>query len=423
MMVRGCYYDLIDATCERLARATRSAKKKEKAKTKKQMSNRRSLRKSVLGGSTTSVIALATLTSLVIGSTSAWAQTPPRQPNLPRNPPKWSFEFYVGKIGESQGTGSGISQFPTGPSFTTQDSGNPSRAVPSWYFGDGAALFNEVAADFAARYGQNYTRITPLDEVLTSAAARRKGGTTFGFRLTGWLATRVGLEIGFDRSDDPLGLTDAAESAIAATRTSFQNGFTGLLGAAPVSGTTVTSTAQVPADAVGEQMSFTLGVSVAVVKTSRVRVITTFGAGAVSNKATALTAQLNGNYRFSMFGLNPINETDSVTVRFSDKDLVPIAIAGAGVSIDLGRRHGFRVEARARANQNETRISVDAAPSMIAVAPLIYFSTATSPSLQFSTTAGIPTSLGGEPISGLETFKGSGIDIRTVITVGYYVRF
>lgn len=124
-----------------------------------------------------------------------------------------------------------------------------------------------------------------------------------------------------------------------------------------------------------------------------------------------------------MFGLNPINETDHVTVHFSDQEIVPIAIAGAGVSIDLGRRHGFRIEARARANQNETRISVDAAPSAIATAPLIYFSTATSPSLQFSTTPGVPTSLSGEPITGLQTFSGSGIDIRTVVTVGYYVRF
>jgi len=356
---------------------------------------------------------------VVVGATSVHAQTRP----APRPAPKWSIEVYGGQAGSSKGTGSGLGQFPTGPTFATEDTGRLSRAVSSWYFGDGAALFNEVAADFAARYGQNYPRITPLDAVLTSGSARRQGGSTFGLRLTRWFASRVGFEISFDRSKDPFALTDDAEQAIAATRASFHNAFTGLLGVTPVTLPVVTSTTQLPGSIDETQMSVLVGVTVAVAKPGPVRVLVSFGGGGVFSNATSLVAKLQGNYRFTMLGINPINESDAVTIHFTDKDLVPVGSAGLGVSIDLARRHGIRVEARVRVSENTTRITVDSAPSVTAVAPFIFFSSQTDPSLQFSTTAGVRTSLSGEPVTGLETFSPGGLDMRTVFTVGYFFRF
>ena len=357
---------------------------------------------------------------VVVGVTSVQAQT---RIAPPRPAPKWSIEVYGGMVGASKGTGSGLGQFPVGPSFATEDTGRPSRAVSSWYFGDGAALFNEVAADFAARYGQTYPRITPLDGVLTSGSARRQGGSTFGLRLTRWFASRVGFEISFDRSKDPFALTDDAEQAIASTRASFQNAFSGLLGATPVTSPVVTSSAQLPGSIDETQMAFTVGVTVAVAKPGPVRVLVSVGGGGVFSNATSLVAKLQGNYRFNMYGINPINEADAVTIHFSDKDLVPVAAAGLGVSIDLARRHGIRLDFRMRVSENTTRITVDTVSSVTAVAPFIFFSAQTDPSLQFSTTEGVRTSLSGEPVSGLETFSPGGLDMRTVVTVGYFFRF
>jgi hypothetical protein len=56
---------------------------------------------------------------------------------------------------------------PQGQSFLTPEN-NTSRQVPSWYFGDGAALANAVA-DKLGGIGH----IVPLDSVLTAGATTR----------------------------------------------------------------------------------------------------------------------------------------------------------------------------------------------------------------------------------------------------------
>ena len=57
-------------------------------------------------------------------------------------PGKWTIEFYGGGSSSSAPSGeSAIPSFAPGTPFTAE-SGQPSRAVSSWYFGDGAALLN-----------------------------------------------------------------------------------------------------------------------------------------------------------------------------------------------------------------------------------------------------------------------------------------
>ena len=75
-----------------------------------------------------------------------------------------------------------------------------SRREASWYFGDGAALVNQVNAA-QVNIGLGVTaRITPLDPVLNSSVAQRANGGTFGFRISRHITPRYTAEFSFDYS-------------------------------------------------------------------------------------------------------------------------------------------------------------------------------------------------------------------------------
>ena len=88
--------------------------------------------------------------------------------------------------------------------------------------GDGAALLNQWAAAFTniPRSG----RITPLDPVLTGAAARSSNAGRFGLRIGRRLSPRFTAELNVDYSPATLELLDTALGEIDATRTTFCKG-------------------------------------------------------------------------------------------------------------------------------------------------------------------------------------------------------
>src|SRR5687767_14797788 len=65
---------------------------------------------------------------------------------------------------------------PPGATITTTSVLFPSRSVPSWFFGDGAALLNGVNARFGA------TPIVPLDAALGAVGLNTSTGPAFGVR-------------------------------------------------------------------------------------------------------------------------------------------------------------------------------------------------------------------------------------------------
>src|SRR5262245_26485461 len=115
----------------------------------------------------------------------------------PRRDTKWTVEVHAGAVLTGTPSGGSAGQFPIGATFRTEP-GTPSRANPSWYFGDGAALFNEVNAQFASRFNQRLPQLVPLDGVLTSAAVSRPSTSAFGFRVARRVTRRFGVEVGFD---------------------------------------------------------------------------------------------------------------------------------------------------------------------------------------------------------------------------------
>lgn len=333
----------------------------------------------------------------------------------------WTVEVYGGAaIGESPGGGVIAGEFPAGTVLTT--SGAPSRLVPSWYFGDGAVLFNQVSAAFASGFNQQLPQITALDPMLHSAAARRQGGGVFGVRLTRRLTSRVDLEFGFGVTRGTFELTDEARAALEATRASFENAFTVLFtDLTPQTNLRVTSTLELEENRV-HQTLLSGGVNVWLTKGARVSTYVSGGFGRVANGGSTPQVELRGNYQLRFLGEFPFNESDSLTIKFIEPDDVWVGLVGGGVTIGLGGRQGIRADARLQMSEGGIETSLDAVTTRLTGTPTLFLPTATNPSIQFSNVSGVNSSLNGR-LTEFRTFTSDGLDTRLLVTVGYFVRF
>src|SRR4029078_7715840 len=91
---------------------------------------------------------------------------------------------------------------PAGPSIVTSSPIFPSRAVPSWLFGDGASLLNAVNAEFGLA-----GRIVPLDAALVRPGVPHAG--SFGVRVRRNTSPHWAMEFGVDTTSN-LAEADAA---------------------------------------------------------------------------------------------------------------------------------------------------------------------------------------------------------------------
>jgi hypothetical protein len=361
--------------------------------------------------------------------TAATSQRPAPVGRPARTQGGWMLEVHGGAFGElinnnvSVGrSGSSAEAFPAGTPFTTLN-GQPSRAVPSWAFGDGVVLFDEVRRSFAANLGLALPAITPLDAVMRSRGAVHKPANAVGGRfsrnVTSWLAAEVAVDRGSRRSS----LSSNVDAGLEATRASYTAAFQALLASIPQTGGRVTATATSSANATDTQTVVTASAVLSLVRTSRVGVHTVIGGGLMMNDGSTLEGRLQSGYQFRVFGIYPINESETVTLRFSEKKQVPVGVIGLGFTLRVAGRTGLRVDARVLASRNTATTSVDAAASTVSASPVVTLPSATTPSIQFSTETSARTTLSGAPLNGLVTYRGNGLDLRPHITVGYYVRF
>lgn len=372
------------------------------------------------------------VTVLFATTATAIAQTgqPPKPSPKPtakpvpkvKKDPKWAIEVFGGG-GFGGGTGGdGTTTFPAGETFTTE-AGLPSRVVPSWYYGDGAQLFNEVRAQFASRFNITIPQLAALDPVLADGGLERGAGGTFGVRLTRTLNPRYSLEFALQFSGGSLDYDESARAAIEASRESFDAAFRGLLGTMPQVGLQVTSTADIPEAESASQTAITGALNIALSRSPRTLMpYITAGMGWRTNSVDTLRLQLHGQYQFRFFDVNPFNEADTVTIRTTDRQSGLIGVIGGGALYSLTPRQGLKFDARVHMGGNGIESELDATPNVATLTPALALPSTTNPGIQFSNTPVLKTSLSGRT-SSQNVFTGSGLDARIHLTVAYFYRF
>ena len=132
-----------------------------------------------------------------------------------------------------------------------------------------------------------------------------------------------------------------------------------------------------------------------------------------------LSLQSGGKFRRNVVSFN---EADTVTVRFVRPDRSLVGLVGGGFTYDLSRRHGVRVDLRRHVRPNAVDTEISANPAVPTRNPSALMESATTPSVQFSNT-GSDATLSGPAITAFRTREGSGMQIDTALTVGYFWRF
>lgn len=359
---------------------------------------------------------LAALAVVVLLPVSAEAQS--------ASPPgKWAIEFYGGGSAASgSSSGTPIDSFPAGAPFTLQ-SGQPSRAVSSWFFGDGAALLNQVLTQFAAEEGRTFPRIASLDDALRSGGGKQGGGALFGLRVGREITRKVSVEFSIERSKAKLELSDELSAALDEARDTFKESFEALLATAPVTALSVTSSVT-RRDSSSAQTRFTGALKWTVYGSGGLQFYLTGGGGIVKNSGDAPQAVLNGRYTFRLFGSIPMDEFDRVVVTLNQAETSALGLLGAGFTYDVTADSGLRADVRLLLNSTKDTITMTAAPNVAAGTPQGERSTAAniSPGLQFSTLPGIRSTLSG-PNQNLTIFTGSGFTKQIAFSLGLFVRF
>lgn len=335
-----------------------------------------------------------------------------------RQPGKWEIEFHGGGAGGFE-TSKGTTALPgAGAAFTTL-AGRPSRRVSSWFFGDGARLFNELPEGVR----QNQV-ITPLDSAIHVPAARQPG-VTVGGRIGRAVTPWVTAEFSLDYTRGVLRIPDDVLERVDTSRASLAAAFNGLIGVGPFVAQTVSSITDVRND-VGSQL-LTIGTAIVKLRARGTVVpFVTAGAGVISNIGDMPAVTLTGKYSFAIGGIFPISETDTVTVSYELARREFVGVFGGGITYDVSSRTGLRIDARAHLNRSTLSTRVNASPTVETQAPPFAIASSTTPSLQFSNNSlvtGAQSTFGGPAIADFESFEGGGWVRRVSVTAGWYWRF
>jgi hypothetical protein len=341
----------------------------------------------------------------------AWAQSP-------ANERRWEIEGYGGLMVVPTGSGGGTAVLPQpGPPIATSSPIFPSRRVPSWFFGDGALLLNQVNGQFDVA-----ALIQPLDGALGESGLAAANGFTGGLRVRRAVTARFSAEFSFDLFPASAHLSEDFLAAVDATRASFVPAFEGLLATGPftdvnVEASSVTSGSTSEVAATGA-LVYQLG------SAGGFDPYLTFGGGVITGAGDAPAVTLEGRYRSRILGEVPLDETDRVTIRHESRTVLT-AVVGAGLRRDVSDRWGVRVDGRVLIGSPTTRILIDTDPTVAQGTPADFVESFTAPAIQFSNnpSTGRESSLGGPPLQGFEAYVESGLRARVLITAGVFVRF
>jgi hypothetical protein len=338
---------------------------------------------------------------------------------------RWEVEVHGGVIAGANPS-DGMAGLPPAAEVFTTVTARTSRRVSSWFFGDGAALLNDVNNALNVRTA----RITPLDPFLTRAATDREVGGRFGVRLGYAFTPKISAELNIDATTATLSFSEAMLTGIEASRSSFRTAWLGLIstGNGVVFVEENVSAATIPSDARARQVFTTGTIKVNLRERGRLLPYVSVGGGVVSSAGVKPTIAMVGNYRFASLNvIGPgrflVNETDTVTISVANRRGFASELGG-GITIWTSNRSGVRADLRAFVAQNTIDLLLDANPQVALQGATGVIASATTPSVQFANlTSSTRSSLSGPPIERFITFAGSGSQIQIAFSAGYFVRF
>lgn len=332
-------------------------------------------------------------------------------------PSKWEVGLVGGLSRFELPTGGTSALPPAGPPLTTSGPTNPSRQVPTWFLGDGANLINGVNAEFGVP-----ARITPLDSALVSLGLGGTNAPVFGIRIRRVLTDRLSLEMSAEVLTGSREVSPELIAAAETSRASFEAAFVGLLSTGPFTNASVNASI-----ATVGQSSRDLATTAAVrwtFSSSGVAPYLTFGGGLVRKMGDLPGVTLSGHYAFQILGSVPIDETDTLRVRY-DQGSAFVGVAGIGLRRGLTDRIGLVVDGRVLVGQQTLSLTLDSESTVASGSPAGFIESFTTPAVQFSNSAatGRASSLSGQPLNGFKAFSTSGLQVRYLITTGITLRF
>jgi hypothetical protein len=364
------------------------------------MSNRR------VGG-----IALAVAAGLLVWSAPARAQHAPPQP-------RWEIEGYGGfAFGRIPASGSTTFPDPGAP-ITTSNPTLPSRQTPSWFFGDGASLLNEVLGELALP-----NRLSPLDAAIAAPGFSSGGKGGFGFRIRRSITRGLSVEFSVDFLTGSPVLSDDFLASVESSRASFETALRALLVSGPFTSVNASATSAV-SQGTAHDIAVSGALNVPFGHLGAFRPYFTVGGGTLSGQGRPPSVELDGSYQGALPGHIVIDEQDHVVLSYS-RGASFVAVMGAGLRRELSPRWGLRIDGRLLLGPNGTHALIDATPTVATLAPPGYVETATYPSIQFSNnpSTGRVSSLGAPGLQGFAVFSGTGVQLRGMVTVGIFVKF
>jgi hypothetical protein len=336
----------------------------------------------------------------------------------------WEVEFHGGGMFANTPT-SGSSNLPNpGPLIPTLAGPNTSRAVPSFFFGDGALLYNQFVAN-AANINLTNT-ITPLDPVLNNSVVRRRNGAVFGGRISRDLTPRFSLEGNFDYSLGNLGFTSGALLNIQATSASWAAALvqpTSPPGCPTCTANTTTSTIALRNNE-GHSYMLTGALNINAMTTGKWIPYFTVGLGVLGNTGDTPSATLVGNNQFT-FAARNFSLTDTATLQSTVASHSFVGVVGAGLKYYVTPHWGIRGDLRDYISPNSISTLVSATPALGGAPPGCGFFGITVPTLQFCTpgAVGQVATLSGAPVANFHSFSGSGAMHQVALTGGVFYRF
>jgi hypothetical protein len=344
----------------------------------------------------------------------------------------WTLEFRGG-FGVSTNPSAGAGQLPGlgATIFPASSIQGPVRAVSSWFFGDGAAQLNSIAASASA------PPLPPLDTMLTSRSANRGSGSTWGFTISRDLSAHLSADFNLDRKNQTFGLTSAAAGAIESTRAAFVATWQPLIAETRpdallfADGPSVTAW-NTEVTGAGYQIEASGTLTYRLKPGPGFDPFITVGAGLLADHAEIPPSSvLTGFYGVNVpeptadLGFSSlVAQKDMLTINTADRGSRLVGILGGGVDKALSARGGLRFAARLAFGSNHPETTIDATPTtpiFEAHAPPKFNGVFTF--FNAATTVILPTTLSGPSLTGFKTFSGKGTRIETTITVGYFFRF